>query len=408
MQSVKPISQLKLRVGYGQTGNQNIGAYAFADKLSVNGVYNFGSQRGFESNLVNLIYPYLLSNPSVKWEAVEQYNVGVDIGFLKNRIVANLDFYVKNTRDMLTKKPVPQTSGTSLEQADWPPVNIGKVLNRGFEFTINTKNFVGEFKWETNLNMSFNHNEVVSIGGPEILNGVSLIREGQPINSFYGYKLGGVYQTLDEVFTGPVMENRAADKASHNPYKNTSPGDMWFVDVDGNGEINDLDRTVIGNPSPDCIFGFNNTFSYKNFDLSIFFQGALGNQVWNGVRASHESMDSTYNQLASTLERWTGEGTSSSMPRAIYADPNNNSRASTRWLENGSYAKLKNLTFGYTLPENWTNRAKVKALRLYVSFDNLCTITNYSGLDPEVGLSGLDYGVYPSARTYMFGVSVKF
>lgn len=408
MQSVKPISQLKLRVGYGQTGNQNIGAYTFADKLSVNGVYNFGSQRGFESNLVNLIYPYLLSNPSVKWEAVEQYNVGVDIGFLKNRIVANLDFYVKNTRDMLTKKPVPQTSGTSLEQADWPPVNIGKVLNRGFEFTINTKNFVGEFKWETNLNMSFNHNEVVSIGGPEILNGVSLIREGQPINSFYGYKLGGVYQTLDEVFTGPVMENRAADKASHNPYKNTSPGDMWFVDVDGNGEINDLDRTVIGNPSPDCIFGFNNTFSYKNFDLSIFFQGALGNQVWNGVRASHESMNSTYNQLASTLERWTGEGTSSSMPRAIYADPNNNSRASTRWLENGSYAKLKNLTFGYTLPENLTNRVKVKALRLYVSFDNLCTITNYSGLDPEVGLSGLDYGVYPSARTYMFGVSVKF
>lgn len=196
MQSVKPISQLKLRVGYGQTGNQNIGAYAFADKLSVNGVYNFGSQRGFESNLVNLIYPYLLSNPSVKWEAVEQYNVGVDIGFLKNRIVANLDFYVKNTRDMLTKKPVPQTSGTSLEQADWPPVNIGKVLNRGFEFTINTKNFVGEFKWETNLNMSFNHNEVVSIGGPEILNGVSLIREGQPINSFYGYKLGGYTRHL--------------------------------------------------------------------------------------------------------------------------------------------------------------------------------------------------------------------
>ena len=408
MQSVKPVSLLKLRAGYGQTGNQNIGAYAFADKLSVNGVYNFGSQRGFESNLVNLIYPYLLSNPSVKWESVEQYNVGLDIGFLQNRIVANLDFYVKNTRDMLTKKPVPQTSGTSLEQADWPPVNIGKVLNRGFEFTVNTKNFVGEFKWETSLNMSFNHNEVVSIGGPEILNGVSLIREGQPINSFYGYELGGIYQTLDEVFTGPVMENRAPDKASHNPYKNTSPGDMWFVDVDGNGEINDLDRTVIGNPSPDCIFGFNNTFSYKNFDLSIFFQGALGNQVWNGVRASHESMNSTYNQLATTLERWTGEGSSYSMPRAIYADPNNNSRASTRWLEDGAYAKLKNLTFGYTLPEKWTRKAKMKALRLYVSLDNLCTITNYSGLDPEAGLSGLDYGVYPSARTYMFGVSVKF
>lgn len=408
MQSVKPISQLKLRAGYGQTGNQNIGAYAFADRLSVNGVYNFGSQRGFESSMVNLIYPYLLSNPSVKWEAVEQYNVGVDLGFLKNRIVANLDFYVKNTRDMLTKKPVPQTSGTSLDQADWPPVNIGKVLNRGFEFTINTKNFVGAFKWETSLNMSFNHNEVVSIGGPEILSGVSLIREGQPINSFYGYKAGGIYQTLDEVFTGPAMENRAQDKASHNPYKNTSPGDMWFVDVDGNGEINDLDRTVIGNPSPDCIFGFNNTFSYKNFDLSIFFQGAFGNQVWNGVRATHESMNSTYNQLSSTLDRWTEEGSNHSMPRAIYADPNNNGRASTRWLEDGAYAKLKNLTFGYTLPEKWTSKAKIKSFRLYASFDNLCTLTNYSGLDPEAGLSGLDYGVYPTARTYMFGVSVKF
>ena len=408
MQSVKPVSLLKLRAGYGQTGNQNIGAYAFADKLSVNGVYNFGSQRGFESNLVNLIYPYLLSNPSVKWESVEQYNVGLDIGFLQNRIVANLDFYVKNTRDMLTKKPVPQTSGTSLEQADWPPVNIGKVLNRGFEFTVNTKNFVGEFKWETSLNMSFNHNEVVSIGGPEILNGVSLIREGQPINSFYGYELGGIYQTLDEVFTGPVMENRAPDKASHNPYKNTSPGDMWFVDVDGNGEINDLDRTVIGNPSPDCIFGFNNTFSYKNFDLSIFFQGALGNQVWNGVRASHESMNSTYNQLATTLERWTGEGSSYSMPRAIYADPNRNNRASTRWVEDGSYLRLKNLTFGYRFTQDWLKKIGAKSLRLYLSFDNLWTLTNYSGLDPEVGLWGLDYGIYPTSRVYMFGASVKF
>ncbi len=408
MKHVKPISQLKLRAGYGQTGNQNIGAYTFADKLSVNGVYNFGSQRGFESNLVNLIYPYILSNPSVKWEAVEQYNVGLDVGFLKNRIVANIDFYLKNTKDMLTKKPVPQTSGTSLEQGDWPPVNIGKVLNRGLEFTINTKNFIGEFKWDTNLNMSFNHNEVVSIGGPEILNGVSLIREGQPINSLYGYQLGGIYQTLDDVFNGPIMENRAPDRASHNSYKNTSPGDMWFVDVDKNGEINDMDRTIIGNPSPDCFFGFNNTFSYKNFDLSIFFQGAIGNQIWNGVRASHESMNSTYNQLATALERWTEEENSASMPRAIYADPNNNSRASTRWVEDGSYAKLKNLTFGYTFPQKWTNKAKIRALRLYISFDNVCTITQYLGLDPEVGLSGLDYGIYPSARTYMFGASVKF
>lgn len=161
------------------TGNQNIDAYAFADKLEVNGVYNFGSQRGFESEQVSLIYPYKLSNPSIKWESVEQYKVGLDIGFLNDRIVANVDFYLKNTNDMLTKKPVPQTSGTSLEQADWPPVNIGKVRNKGIEFNLNTRNFVGEFTWETNLNMTFNKNEVLKLGGPEILSGVSLIREGR-------------------------------------------------------------------------------------------------------------------------------------------------------------------------------------------------------------------------------------
>lgn len=408
MQKAAWMSMLKLRVGYGQTGNQNIGAYTFADKLSTQGVYNFGSQRGFESNIVNLIYPYKLSNPSVKWEAVEQYNVGIDMGFLKNRIVANIDLYLKNTKDMLTQRPVPQTSGTSLDAADWPPVNIGKVRNKGIEFTLSTKNFVGEFKWETNLNMSFNRNEVLYIGGPEILSGVSLIREGESIRSFYGYRMGGIYQTLDEVFAGPAMENRAIDRNAHNSQKNTSPGDIRFVDVDGNGSITDEDRAVIGNPQPDCIWGFNNTFSYKGFDLSVFFQGAWGNQIWNGVRATHESMNSTFNQLASTLDRWTGEGTSTTMPRAIYADPNNNSRASTRWLEDGAYAKLRNLTFGYTLPQKLTGKAKIQNLRLYISLDNLCTITNYSGIDPEVGMWGLDYGIYPSARTYMFGASVKF
>ena len=408
MQDVPWISMLKLRLGYGLTGNQNIDAYAFADKLEVNGVYNFGSQRGFESEQVSLIYPYKLSNPSIKWESVEQYNVGLDIGFLNDRIVANVDFYLKNTNDMLTKKPVPQTSGTSLEQADWPPVNIGKVRNKGIEFNLNTRNFVGEFTWETNLNMTFNKNEVLKLGGPEILSGVSLIREGLPINSFYGYKMGGIYQTLDEVFAGVPMENRAPDKASHNSQVNTSPGDIWFVNVNGDDEINDFDRTVIGNPQPDFIFGFNNQFGYKNFDLSIFFQGSYGNDIWNGVRVSHEGMESTYNQFTSTLNRWNGEGSSNTMPRAIYADPNRNNRASTRWVEDGSYLRLKNLTFGYRFTQDWLKKIGAKSLRLYLSFDNLWTLTNYSGLDPEVGLWGLDYGIYPTSRVYMFGASVKF
>ena len=408
MQDVPWISMLKLRLGYGLTGNQNIDSYAFADKLEVNGVYNFGSQRGFESEQVSLIYPYKLSNPSIKWESVEQYNIGLDVGFLNDRIVANIDLYLKNTNDMLTKKPVPQTSGTSLEQSDWPPVNVGKVRNEGIEFTLNTRNFVGEFTWETNLNMTFNRNKVLKLGGPEILSGVSLIREGYPINSFYGYVMGGIYQTLDEVFSGAAMENRAADKASHNSQVNTSPGDIWFVDVEEDGIINDFDRTVIGNPQPDFIFGFNNQFGYKNFDLSIFFQGSYGNDIWNGVRVSHEGMESTYNQFTTTLNRWTGEGTSTTMPRAIYADPNRNNRASTRWLEDGSYLRLKNITFGYRFTQDWLKKIGAKSIRLYLSFDNLWTLTNYSGLDPEVGLWGLDYGIYPTSRTYMFGASVKF
>lgn len=408
MQKVPWISMLKLRLGYGVTGNQNIDAYAFADKLEVNGVYNFGSQRGFESEQVSLIYPYKLSNPSIKWESVEQYNVGLDIGFLNDRIIANIDLYLKNTNDMLTKKPVPQTSGTSLEQSDWPPVNIGKVRNEGIEFTLNTRNFVGEFTWETNLNMTFNRNKVLKLGGPEILSGVSLIREGLPINSFYGYKMGGIYQTLDEVFSGVPMENRAPDKESHNSQVNTSPGDIWFVNVNGDDVVNDFDRTVIGNPQPDFIFGFNNQFGYKNFDLSIFFQGSYGNDIWNGVRVSHEGMESTYNQFTTTLKRWTGAGTSTTMPRAIYADPNRNNRASTRWLEDGSYLRLKNITFGYNFTQDWVRKIGAKSLRLYLSFDNLWTLTNYSGLDPEVGLWGLDYGIYPTSRTYMFGASVKF
>ena len=430
MQSVKPVSLLKLRAGYGQTGNQNIGAYAFADKLSVNGVYNFGSQRGFESNLVNLIYPYLLSNPSVKWESVEQYNVGLDIGFLQNRIVANLDFYVKNTRDMLTKKPVPQTSGTSLEQADWPPVNIGKVLNRGFEFTVNTKNFVGEFKWETSLNMSFNHNEVVSIGGPEILNGVSLIREGQPINSFYGYELGGIYQTLDEVFTGPVMENRAPDKASHNPYKNTSPGDMWFVDVDGNGEINDLDRTVIGNTNPKASGGFALSGRVYGFDLSANFTYSIGNDVYNANKIEYTSSYQYYYRnmidIMAEGKRWTNLDANGNLvndPAQLAALNANTTMWSpytsyvlTDWaVEDGSFLRLSTLTVGYTLPQSLTRKVGINNLRFYATCYNVFCLTGYSGFDPEVSTRnktaltpGVDYSAYPKSRQFVIGLNLNF
>lgn len=174
--------------------------------------------------------------------------------------------------------------------------------------------------------------------------------------------MGGYIRTLIRYSQVRLWRIGRADKASHDSKVNTSPGDIYFVNVNDNDNvINDLDRTVIGNPQPDFIFGFNNQFGYKNFDLSLFFQGSYGNDIWNGVRVSHEGMESAYNQFTSTLNRWNGEGSSHTMPRAIYADPNRNNRASTRWVEDGSYLRLKNLTFGYTFTQDWIKRAGVKS-----------------------------------------------
>ena len=412
------ISMLKLRLGYGLTGNQNIDAYAFADKLEVNGAYSFGSQRGFEATQVSLIYPYKLSNPSIKWESVEQYNVGLDMGFLNDRIVANVDFYLKNTNDMLTKKPVPQTSGTSLVSSDWPPVNIGKVRNTGVEISLNTKNFVGEFTWETTLNMTFNKNKVLKLGGPEILSGVSLIREGLPINSFYGFIMGGIYQNLDEVFSGVPMENRAQDRESHNSKVNTSPGDIWFVNTDNNDVIDDFDRTVIGNANPNFTFGWNNTVNYKNWDLSMFLTGAFGMDRLNLVRyaMSTSISDASFINTKEAYE-YNWDVNPNNAKFASLLNGGTNYANSTQWVENASYVRLANLSIGYTFPKSKTKFADI---RLSVSCQNLFTITKYKGMDPTASAftddssksvdvsSGVDIGGYPTPRTFTFGVKMNF
>jgi TonB-linked SusC/RagA family outer membrane protein len=409
MKDVDYISFLKLRAGYGQTGNQNISDYIFADKLEVEGQYNFGSSRGFASIPAGIIYPNKLANTNVKWESVEQYNIGFDISFLKNRISLSADFYLKNTNDMLTKVPVPQTSGYSLSSGDWPAINIGKVENKGMEFMLNTLNFnTKDFKWESGFNISFNRNKVKYLVGQEILSGISLIREGVPINSFYGYVVDHIYQNMNDVFTGPAMENRAPNPESHNSHVNTSPGDIAFKKFTEGDVITDKDRTIIGNPQPDFIAGLNNTFSCQNFELSFFIQAVYGNDVWNAVRINHEGMSSTYNQITSTLERWNGEGSNYTMPRAVYADPNVNNRASTRWVEDGSFIRFKNITLGYHLPSRWIKTIGIKDVKIYSSIDNLLILTNYSGIDPEVGVNGLDNVIYPTSRTVLFGVNVNF
>lgn len=395
------ISNLKLRLGYGVTGNQEIGNYAFASSYNTV-MYNFNN------NYVNAVVPTVLPNTNVKWEGQEQYNLGIDFGFYKDRLTLAVDGYVKNTNDMLVPMAVPVTSGYS--DVYVPSINAGKITNKGVEFTLSSKNFQGkDFNWTTDAVFAFNKNETKSINGDTpIITGtsglnstISLIQAGYPVNVFYGYVTDGLFQTQADV------NAHALQTAGSDPATSTAAGDIRFKDLNNDGIINDKDRTYIGNPNPDITFSLNNTFSYKNFDLSVYFQGIYGNDIYNANRMYTESMSVITNQSTAVLNRWNGIGSSNSVPRAVYGDPNANSRVSDRFVEDGSYLKLKNVNLGYTLPDSVLKTFFTSA-RIYFSVQNLFTITDYSGVDPEVSASGIDYGIYPMTRTYSIGANLSF
>jgi TonB-linked SusC/RagA family outer membrane protein len=391
------LSDVKLRAGYGVTGNQNIGNYSFASVYDT-GVYEFNG------TTVSTLVAHKMPNSDIHWEEVCQTNVGIDLGFLKNRVRLSIDAYNKNTNGMLVDMVVPVSSGYSDE--DVPYINAGKVNNKGLEFTLSGDLFTQkDFTWTNNFNISFNKNKIISLnsstptyyGSVDFSGNTRVNMEGCPIGSFYGYVMDGIFQTQEEV------DNWAVQVAG-----STAPGDVKFKDLDNNGVINDNDRTVIGNPNPDFTYSLNNSLKYKNFDMEIFFQGVYGNDVYNANRIYGESMSVAYNQFASVLKRWTGEGTSNTVPRAIYGDPNENVRSSTRFIEDGSYLRLKNLTIGYTLPKNLTKKIYSTGIRVFISGKNLWTLTNYSGFDPEVNIGGFDLGTYPVTRAYNFGIDVNF
>jgi len=289
-----------------------------------------------------------------------------------------------------------------------PYINTGKVQNKGIEVSISSKNLTGIFKWNTNLNISFNKNKVVSlyqdapmyIGSGIGLNGTLATNTvGYPVNSFYGYVMNGIFQTQKEVDAASVQVPGA------DAFNRTSPGDVRFRDLNNDGVINDGDRTILGNPNPQFIYAMSNDFSYKGFDLNIFLQGVQGNDIFNANNVFQESMAVAQNQTTSVLGRWEGAGTSNDMPRAIFNDPNNNSRISSRFLEDGSYLRIKNVTLGYTLPHSLLNHTFQKA-RVYLSAQNLLTFTRYSGFDPEVPASGVDFNVYPVTRIVSVGINI--
>jgi len=384
MQGATFIDDLKLRAGWGITGNvegisnySNVGGISFVRRPPTNPASG--------PSIVNTSY----GNPDLKWETTEQTNLGFDLTILRGRVVLAFDTYLKKSKDVI----LPVQLQTSLS----PSViitNAGEIENRGLEFSISSMNTVKTFKWSTDLNMSFNKNEVTSLNYTKIYSfghvysnnesGV-ILREGVGLGTFFGYISDGV---------------------------NPETGDITYRDINQNGILDPGDRTIIGSGMPDFIFGITNTFNYKKFDFSFFLQGSYGNEVFNSTRIDLEGMFDSKNQSIDVLRRWTPENTITDIPRAIGGGNTSNVRNSSRFVEDGSYVRLKSITLAYRLLEN---HRVFKLLSLYVTGQNLLTLTDYTGFDPEVSQygnnaieTGFDYGTYPQSRTVIVGINVQF
>lgn len=394
----KAINDLKLRLGWGKTGSQaSVGNYDHIQTL-VTLLYPFGTT--LDNAQQSALYSQVLANSAIHWEEIEQFNAGVDLSFFNSRLNVSLDGYIKNTNHMLVKAAFPITTG--FEDTFDTYTNAGKVRNIGWELSASSVNLTGELGWETDLNLTYNKNKIKDLNSDTPLwrnqfGGAyaTMLAADYPINVFYGYVSDGIFQTAEEVKT-------------HASQPGAEPGDIRFRDLNNDGVINESDRTVIGNPNPTWLYSMNNRFTYKGFELSIYLQGVAGNKIYNRTRSVMESMSAAYNQAASTAHRWHGEGTSYSMPRAVWADPNGNNRISDRWVENGAYLRLKNITLAYNLPDSWLKKISFESARILVSCENVATTTGYKGLDPEVGIDGIDYSSFPPSRIFNVGLSVNF
>ena len=390
------INDLKVRAGYGVTGSQaSVGNYSYLASYNTS-VYPFGISSGNQTALVSST----LANPYIHWEEVAQTNIGFDASLFNSRVMFSFDAYLKETRDMLVKASIPITSG--FEDTTTTYTNAGKVRNQGIEMSLHTINLTGELGWETNLTATYNKNKIKDLNSdvPYYINQinnsyVTMLAKDYPINVFYGYVTDGIFQNQSEVNTHAVQPG-------------AEPGDIRFRDLNNDGVINDSDRTVIGNPNPSWLFSMNNSLSYKGFELSVFLQGIAGNKIYNANNIDNTGMAAAYNQTTDVLKRWQGEGTSNSMPRAVFGDPNQNTRVSDRFVENGSYLRLKNITLSYTFPKQWLQKAQIENARLSLSCENVASITGYSGFDPEVGINGIDQNRYPISRTFSLGLNFNF
>ncbi|HZH70933.1 MAG TPA: TonB-dependent receptor [Mariniphaga sp.] len=407
------LSSWKWRLSYGLTGNQAISPYEtlarFSPVFSVIG-----------GNAVNAARPTTVANDNLTWETTSQLNLGADISLINDRISLTFDLYRMVTSDLLFSVQLPQYTGYTTQIR-----NIGEVENKGFEAMFTSRNFTGNFQWKMDVNVSANRNKVLTLpDGNEIqygsgpghmvgLGNTQVLREGEPVGSFFGWIYDGVYQEGDNFIPGGGFEQIA--------------GGEKFRDIDGRnaeGELtgqpdnvlNNDDRTIIGDPNPDFIYGWNNDFRWRNFDLNIFFQGSQGNDILSYTLMELDLMAGINNATTNALNRWSPSNTDTDVPKAVVGRTR---RVSTRWIYDGSYIRLKNISLGYNLPSSALDYLNVSKLRIFVSAQNIFTLTDYPGYDPEVNYNsggstngnrnvGLDYGSYPNAKSYTFGINIGF
>ena len=398
MENVSSIYSMKLRASVGTSGNDAIPNYLYIPTMTTSAYYfnNTGPVTGYSQEVIG--------NDDLKWETTRQSNVGLDMAFFQGRISMITDFYHKYTYDMLYYAEVPYTSGFSNAL-----INVGSMVNRGVEFTLNTVNLTGALSWTTDFSISFNRSEVTDLNNNSdtyISNDTyklkigywSVISVGEEIGSFYGRVSDGIWQS---------------DEADEAAIYGAQPGDFKYMDLNNDQKIDGDDRKIIGHAQPDFFWSVNNTLSFKGLELTFYFQGVHGNDILNSNRFQLESGNGLSNAAVGMVDRWTPDNPSNLYPRA-----NRNAdylHMSDRYLEDGSYVRLQLLTLGYNLPTSWLQRVRIKSARLYVSGKNLLTFTDYTGFDPEVGRfgssnirQGYDLGGYPSAKTYLIGLNLEF
>ena len=403
------INDLKLTGGWGQLGNQNVSSLQYLALIGNVGQYSFGN-----NNVIGTAQRRL-PNYMISWETAEMANIGLSAEMFNKSLQINVNYFDKTTKNMLLAPPTIGTVG----RLSIPDKNVGVLKNSGIEIDMSYNNKIGQVSYNIGANASFIKNKVVALFDGNFIGSslygrmgqeISRTYEGLPIGIFYGWKTDGLYQTAQEISSDANISNdsRRTDGL-------IQPGDVRFLDLNGDGKITEADRTNIGSPHPKMVYGFNTDFNYKNFDLSLFFLGNAGVQLYNADRM--QGIDPTYpfNMYAETLNRWTGPNSSNSIPRMTTKRNNLNHRTSDMFIEDGSFLRLKNLSFGYTLNEGVAKRIGVSRIKFYVTGQNVLTFTKYSGLDPELGYAndgnrqlGVDYAQYPQSRSWIFGLNVTF